>query len=648
MMKKNTIMVIGAVCILVIAASVITLNWNADNSNSITDDITADDSTNTPSNSDTTTDDTPTATEPDTTNDNIDDDSNTTPDTSSDTDQSSSSSTSEFSSTSVAEALADNKDDHDDNDDYLWDSSDVIAVTLNTNSISVADETGVIIDGTTLTITSAGTYSISGTLNDGQIIVDTSDEDVVRLILNDATISSTTNAPIYVANADKTVIVLADGTQNYLTDNKNNQENSTILSKDDLTICGDGSLTVTANTNNGIESNDGLVIKSGTITVTSVDDGILGKDYLVIKGGDITINSVGDGLKSSNDEEQDKGYIYIEDGTITITSTQGDAITAQTDLLIAGGTFTLTSGGGSSAYATDLLSTKGLKSAVNIVIDGGDFTISSSDDAIHSNDLIIINSGTFDISTGDDGIHADTSLEINGGTFDITKSYEGLESALITVNNGNIQIVSSDDGINIAGGNDNSGFDGRARQDMFSTSSSDTYYLYINGGVIVIDSGGDGIDSNGYIEMNDGVVIINGPTSSMNGALDYLGSFKITGGILVAVGSSGMAQAPSSVSTQYSIGVIFSTTQSANTLVSIQTASGEELLTFKPTKTYQSIVFSSSELGTGSYTIYLGGSSTGTLSNGIYENGTYSPGTQYTTFTTSGVVTTVGSTSRRR
>jgi hypothetical protein len=169
------------------------------------------------------------------------------------------------------------------------------------------------------------------------------------------------------------------------------------------------------------------------------------------------------------------------------------------------------------------------------------------------------------------------------------------------------------------------------------------FYVYINGGFIYIESGGDGVDTNGHIVMTNGVLIVNGPTDSMNGAIDYgEGTFNITGGTLVAAGSSGMAQGPTNSSTQYSVLINFRSPQTANKLVNIQTASGETVLTFRPTKQFQSIAFSSAELAEGSYTVYLGGTSTGTVSYGMYEDGIYTPGTQYTTFTISEIATTVG------
>lgn len=551
--------------------------------------------------------------------------------------------TSNASSTTVAQTLSNNKNDHDKTQDYTWNNSDVITVRLNGNSISVDRANSTTISGTTLIITSAGTYSISGTLNNGQIIVNTNDNSIVRLILNGTTVSSTTKAPIYVASAKKTILILASNTENHLTDTQNNADNATIYSKDDLTIYGEGALTINANANDGIRSNDGLVIKSGKITVNSVDDGICGKDYIVIRGGAVTVNSVGDGLKSDNNAEADRGYILIENGTITINSSQGDAISAETDVLITNGTFTLTSGGGSNTVPNPAVSTRGLKGNANVVIDHGNFVIRSSDDSIHSNGTIALNNGKYDLAAGDDAIHADIKLEINGGEFNISKSFEGLESQDITITNGYFQIKSSDDGINCAGGNDGSSTDWRPwqRPPTQGFPVAGNYHLNITGGFIYVNAVGDGVDINGYIAMSGGVLIIDGPIVNFNGAVDYDGSFNITGGTLIGVGSSGMAQASSVTSTQYSVLVNFNAQQTANKLISIQKASGEVLLTFSPAKAYQSIVYSSPNLTVGSYDLYLGGSSTGTVAYGVYEGGVYSAGSKYASFSVSGIVTTV-------
>jgi hypothetical protein len=247
------------------------------------------------------------------------------------------------------------------------------------------------------------------------------------------------------------------------------------------------------------------------------------------------------------------------------------------------------------------------------------------------------------MASGDDGIHADAALEISGGDVSITKSYEGIESSLITINDGNIHIVASDDGFNAAGGADGSSVNGRPGQNNFESPGGDNY-LYINGGYTVVNAAGDGIDANGAIEMTGGTVIVSGPTNNGNGALDYLGSFKISGGFLVAAGSSGMAQSPSEASTQYSLMVNFDAMQPAGTLFHIETEDGADVLTFMSSKEYQSVVLSSPELEKGeTYLVYTGGGATGTVTDGLYSGGTYTPGTEVYSLTISGMVTVAGS-----
>jgi len=279
---------------------------------------------------------------------------------------------------------------------------------------------------------------------------------------------------------------------------------------------------------------------------------------------------------------------------------------------------------------------------VELSITGGTIAIDSADDAIHSNGSLSIKAGKITLASGDDGVHADSNLRVDGGEIDIEKSYEGIESAVITLNGGTIRLVSRDDGINVAGGVDGSALGGRPGQGSFSGSSSNR--LEINGGYIVVDSTGDGLDVNGAVSMTGGTVIVQGPTANNNGALDYDRGFKITGGTLVAVGSSGMAQAPDTTSGQNSVMVALQAVQSAGSMVHIETQAGEQLLAFMPTKAYQSVVVSSSKLKNGTtYLVSTGGNSSGTVTDGVYSGGTHFGGTQAATFTVSGVVTTVGS-----
>ena len=535
-------------------------------------------------------------------------------------------------------------------------------INLEGTAIQVSGS-NVTVEGTSATITAAGVYRLSGSLDDGQIVVETEDEGTVELILDNATITNSSSAPIFVSSAKVVIITLADSSNtvsdsaNYVfTDTETDEPDAAIFSKSDLVIRGSGSLTVNANFKNGIASKDSLTIENGVITVNAAADGVKGKDSVTILDGTLTIVSGSDGIQSTNDTDEEKGIVTISGGIINITAGL-DGIQAETDLLVSGGDITIVTGGGSansstqsgwgnpgSTDSTTTESMKALKAGVNLTVSGGNINIDSEDDALHSNDSLSIDGGTLNIASGDDGVHADTSLVINNGSINITKSYEGIESAAITFNGGTITVTASDDAINVAGGSDGSAMGGRPGQNNFSDSGE--YTLTINGGYIVLDAGGDGLDSNGTISMTNGVVIVNGPTDSRNGPVDYMGSFNVSGGFLLAVGSSGMAQATSSDSSQYAVLYNYDSVQSAGTLISIQNQSGENILTFAPSKEYQSVLFSSADLQNGAtYTLSSGGSASGTAQDGFYENVTVSGASQVTSFTISSVVTSLGTAS---
>jgi len=522
---------------------------------------------------------------------------------------------------------------HEESSDYSWDAGSEFTITLNGTTITT-NTSNVSISGSTATITAAGNYKVSGTLSDGQIIVNASGTDLVRLILNGTEITNSTGSALLIENSQKTIIHLAEGTQNEITDgssyaNPDDDPNAAIFSKSDLTIFGTGTLTVNGKYKDGITGKDGLIIRSGTIAVTAADDGIRGKDFLIVKGGTITVNSGGDGMKSDNENNTSAGYILIEAGTFKITA-GGDGIAAQTTVATTGGNFDLKTGGGSTSYVSGDASAKAIKGLVSVTLDVASCAINSADDAIHSNGTIILNSGTYALSTGDDGIHADAAITVNGGDIGITKSVEGIESHFITINGGNINVVSSDDSFNATAGT--------------RTENDDKSYIYINGGYIVLNgSNGDPLDSNGSIEMKGGTVIVHGPSSQPEVAIDYNGTFVISGGLLIASGpSSNMFQAPGTSSSQNSLKMVFKSANAASTLLHIQDADGNEIVTFSPIRKYLTMVFSSPALVKGStYSIYKSGSSTGTHNNGFYSGGVYSPGTLVSTFTVSGTVTSL-------
>jgi hypothetical protein len=548
--------------------------------------------------------------------------------------------------------------DDDDLDDSL-ETDDLIRVSLVDNNITVKGEGGTV-SGNTLTITSAGVYQLEGSLSEGQIVVDTQDEEVVRLILNGIEITSSISVPVYIINAKKTVITLAEGTMNFITDLSadaavNGEANAAVFSNDDLTINGMGKLTVKSENHHGIASDDDLKVVSGAIMITALKDGLQGKDLIAVKDGQLTIEAGSDGMHANNDVDVGEGNIYIEGGSVKILSEQ-DGIQAEHILAIAGGEIEITSGGGSTRMSSTTMSqwgdwdrqktstdgeasAKGLKADNQLLITGGAFVIDSADDALHSNNSIQIDGGDFSLASGDDGLHADTTLEINGGELNIIQSYEGLESATITINNGRVEILAVDDGINGSSGTSGVGMGG-GRGGQFGSGDCS---LVINGGSITVTAEGDGIDINGTIEVNAGVLLINGPTGNMNGALDYMGSFAMNGGLLLAIGSAGMPQAPSAASTQPSFIYNFETVQQAGTAIQVQSENGEEIIIFIPKKAYQSVVISSPEFVEGeTYQIFSGGRADGDIVDGLCTNCVYTPGSQVDAFTFSEIVMSLG------
>ncbi len=527
---------------------------------------------------------------------------------------------------------------HEDSTDYVWNAADVIPIVLNGTSVSVNND-GVTVSGSVFTITKAATYSVTGSLTNGQLVVKTDDTGVLRIILAGAQISNSTTTPFLISKAKKVVVNLQAGTQNTFSDattyasTATTDPNACIYSKSNLTICGSGTLIVKGNYKDGIQSKDGLIVRDSKINITAVDDGICGKDYLYAKGASFTIKSGGDGFKSDNTENSALGYIVLSTDTMDITS-GGDAISAQTNFTANSGKYTLTSGGGSTKTVASTLSAKGVKAEVKLTINGGTFTISSADDAVHTNGELVVNGGEVIAASGDDGFKAESSVTINKGMVSITKSYEGIESPSIKVNDGSVSIVSSDDCFNATKGN--------------GGESNDGSLLSIAGGNVYVNaSGGDALDSNGSIAISGGTVVAHGPQSSPEVGMDYNGTCNVTGGLLAISGTnSNMTQAPSTSSSQYSVRVIMTSGLAANTIFHVQDAAGNDILTFKPVRSYYSMVFSSAALKSGStYYIYTGGSSTGTLQNGLYTGGGYTGGTLYGNFTISGSVTSLGSAS---
>lgn len=513
------------------------------------------------------------------------------------------------------------------------DLTNTTKITLSDTNINISGSGAEEKDGT-VTITEGGTYVFSGSLSNGRIVVSAPDKEVT-VVLNGADITCSYSSPLYVYKASSATVYLLKDTENKLTDSESytysdsysssedEEPNACLYSKSDLIIAGAGSLTVNANFNNGITSKDTLRIDSASITVNAKNHGINGKDYLTLKNAKVSVTSGGDALRSTNDSDETLGYITSVNSDLTLVSGE-DGMQAETVMTISGGNINIKSGGGSGAKMSGDASAKGIKAGKNIAILDGTVILDCCDDALHSNGGAEISGGTFAISTGDDGVHADENLKISGGTINISKSYEGLEGATIDISGGKITITASDDGINAAGGNDESGFGGGMARDTFGSSSS--YYINISGGTINIDASGDGIDSNGNLTVSGGETYISGPTSSGDSALDYDGTAAITGGIVIAAGSSGMAQNFGDSSTQGSIMLTYQSFASGK--ISVADSSGNVLAEYTPSKNYSCVVVSCPGLTKGgTYTVTACGQSQSvTLDSIIYGSGSMGGG----------------------
>lgn len=542
---------------------------------------------------------------------------------------------------------------YEENDLYQdWKNESYTSITLNKDEAEVTGE-GATFKENVVTISKGGIYVFEGTLTDGQVEVNSTDSEIVRLIFNGVEITNNDGAAIVVTDAEKTVISLEKGTKNTISDGKtysNTSEeapNATIFSKKDLTVNGDGSLVVNGNFNNGIVSKDDLKLVSGTISVNTKDDGIIGRDALAVKEAKINVKSGGDGLRSTHDEDENKGFVQIDGGDITVISAN-DGIQAAHSMIVNDGEIDITSGTGSEnaeikseGFApgmggkgfggkeqgtqvkteTEEESSKGLKAENNIVVKSGTITIDSYDDAIHSNNLVYLSGGKVQVSSGDDGVHGNEKLVIDGADVDVLYSYEGLESKVITLESGNVTVIAEDDGVN--------------------ANEEGSSEFNIKGGYLSINAKGDGLDSNGNVEMTGGTVVVSGPTNNGNGSLDFNGTFNLKGGTLVAAGSTGMFQTPSDSSTQHSIFMTFPSTLKANTVVHVEDSKGNTIATYAPEKEFQAILISSANLKDGEeYTIYTGGKSDGKATNGYYTKGTYTKGEKVVTFKLSDDITT--------
>lgn len=415
-------------------------------------------------------------------------------------------------------------------------------VTLTDSSATAKGKyTGYEIDGTDVSITAAGTYVFSGDCDNGSITVKKGVTGVT-IVLNGLTLTNDDSAAITLNKTAEASLIAAAGTTNTVADTEgSNDENAAVKVKSGaaLAIGGTGTLTVDGNAKNGIKGAADAVITVAEVklNINAADDGLSCDDELNITGGTLSITAGGDAVKASpdtgdteNPDTTSLGNVTISGGTLTLNATE-DGIQADGDLTISGGTFHVkTNGGHTTALTDDSASCKGFKAGGALTVTGGTLTVDSADDALHANTDVTISGGTLTLATGDDGVHADNDLVIGtkGASststprINITASYEGLEGTTVTVYSGDIDVVASDDGVNAA----NSTLGER----------SDKYAINIAGGDLYIDAGSDGLDSNNDINITGGKVEVYGADAMMDAAIDYDGTFTLSGGTLFGAG----------------------------------------------------------------------------------------------------------------
>ena len=420
-------------------------------------------------------------------------------------------------------------------------SSNATLISFTDSAVTADGKySGYEIEGTDVSITAAGTYVFSGDCDDGSITVKKGVTGVT-LVLNGLTLTNADSAAITLNKTAEAALIAAAGSENTVADTAGaNDENAAVKVKSgaSLSLSGTGTLTACGNVKNGIKgaSDAVITVDEMTLNIEAADDGLSCDDELTIKGGRVNITAGGDAVKASPDTDDTEnpdttslGSVTISGGTITLEAA-ADGIQADGDLTISGGTFAVTANGGhTTAISDEDASCKGLKAGKTLTVSGGTFTVDSADDALHAND-VTVSGGTLTLASGDDAVHADNDLVVGvqGSSststpkINITASCEGLEGTTVSVYSGDIDVVASDDGVNAA--NSELG------------EHSDKFAINIAGGDLYIDAGSDGLDSNNDISITGGRVEVYGADAMMDAAIDYDGTFTLSGGTLFGAG----------------------------------------------------------------------------------------------------------------
>jgi len=446
---------------------------------------------------------------------------------------------------------------HYTNEDLTWDSSD--EKTIDLASPTATD--GVSVENGTITITSGGTYRLTGEYS-GQVKIEAAKTDTVRLVLDNAKITNSTGAAINVVSAAEAIIYTAAGTTNTVADEANytatgdNDPDAAIYSTANLTLTGEGSLSVKGSYEEGIHTTGGLVIASGTLEVNAANTGIKGKDYVDIIGGIVNVTAAQDGIKSTNTDDESMGFTRLSAGSVTV-SAGDDGLKAPRTLEISGGTLNIEK------------SNEGIEAQYINILDG-DVTVNSTDDGI--------NASLKDSSS-------DTSSDTTSGT--ATTGQQTQQNQ-----NGQVQQAPAGGGAAPGGSQGSTGqnqnmpqppTDGTMPGGGGGTFEVVDAAINISGGTVTVNAEGDGIDSNGTATFSGGTVTVNGPAAGGNNALDSNGDLLLNGGTVTAGSTADMFEAPSSASTSGYLKITDSSALTQGSTVQVTDSSGIVVANYKIT-----------------------------------------------------------------